>query len=66
MRLQDDYYFGGGRSKGFATLRNVSKLLPNVPIASCFGISWSSLIYSYSLLLFWLEISTAKVFYRKQ
>ena len=31
---------------------------------SCFGIN-SSLIYSYSYLLFWLEILTAKVFYRK-
>ena len=24
--LEDNYYFGGARSKGFATLRNVSKL----------------------------------------
>ena len=24
-------YFGGARSKGFATLRNVSKLHPEVP-----------------------------------
>ena len=45
-------HFGGARKKGFATLRNVLKLLPND--RSCFGISsrylrvlWSVLILIY-------------------
>ena len=51
-------YFGGERNKGFATLKNVSTLLPNVPklLRNQFEISSSSLIYSYSYLLLWLEI----------
>ena len=46
---------------------DVRKLLPNVPklLWNQFEISSSSLIYSYFYLLFWLQIFTAKVFYRK-
>ena len=59
-------YFGGARSKGFATLSNVSKVFPNVSklLRNQFQISSSPLIYSYSYLFFWLEILT-KVFDRK-
>ena len=53
--------------QGFATLRNVFKLHSDVPksLRNYFEIFSSSLIYSYSYLLFWLQILTAKVFYRK-
>ena len=60
------FYFGGARSKGFATLSNVSKVFPNVSklLRNQFQMSSSPLIYSYSYLFFWLEILT-KVFDRK-
>ena len=43
------YYLGGAPSKGFKTLRNVSRLLPNVPklLRNWFEICLSSLIYSF-------------------
>ena len=51
------------RSKGFATLRmfqNCTRIL-----RSCFEISSSSLIYSYSFLLFWLENIDSKRILKK-
>ena len=59
-------YFGGARSKAFATLRNMSKLHSDVP--KLLRISSANFeffdFFFFFCLLFWLEILTAKVFYR--
>ena len=43
------YFFGGARSKGFATLRNISELQSDAPklLRNAFEISSSCLIYSF-------------------
>ena len=51
------YYFGGARSKGFATLRNVSKL-------PFFDLSSISLFYNVVCIFFHFDPRSLEVYYR--
>ena len=61
MTLSVDYYFGGARSKGFATLRNVSKLQFFAKIGHAKSVGFQ--IYESRISSRYLEITSISLIY---